>query len=104
MFLECSTVGFISNPQNVSVKIGETTTFECIFDGPDVVLWKINGIRHAYGSQFPQKHMIDDSGNILTVMDVDQQLNGNSYQCITTHFESLIAYLLIRTGNISCCY
>ena len=99
IFLECNTAGFISNPQNVSVEIGGTANFECIFDEPDVLLWVINGIRHAYGSQFPPKHVVDDSGNILTVTDVDQRLNGNSYQCITTHFESLIAYLLILTGN-----
>lgn len=80
------------------MKVGGTAQFECIFNGPDVFLWAINGVRYAYGSQLPPKHMIDDSGNTLTVTDVDQQLNGNSYQCITSRSESLIAYLHILTG------
>ena len=71
---------FTSQPQDVSVIEGSEARFGCTFDGSPVIpTWKINGEIYLWSS-LPAKHTYD--GRQLTIQDVDNALNGSTYQCL----------------------
>lgn len=89
----------LNQPQDVSVREGETAVFSCTFNGTnDIPWWIISGSAYPF-DRLPFRHSYHDQ--MLYVSNVKLSDNSSTYQCIfQDDTRSNIATLYINNSGI----
>ena len=92
-----STIQFISQPQNLTVDVGETAVFHCDYEGTvELPFWYIGGSAYSV-SGLPNRHSYRN--RVLSVRDVQMMDTTTTYQCSFIKPESTKATLTVIPGG-----
>ena len=89
-------VRFISEPDDQTVREGETAMFDCDFDGSDLTpSWRINDVIYFH-TEISYPYSFNDQDFSLTVFNVTRIMNASTFQCIVGRTVSREGHLIIQ--------